>query len=268
MNPYAVVFDSVTKVYPLYSHLTSGAKYLMLHPKKGLMSFRRTRFEALRDISFTIEAGESFGIIGRNGAGKSTMLALMAGVIRPTRGRVSVHGRVSPFLELGAGFHPDLTGRDNIMLNGVLMGLTRAQVLKEIDGIIAFSELGDFIDQPLRVYSSGMLSRLGFSVVAHLNPDILLVDEVFAVGDIGFERKCIDKMQEFKNRGVTIVLVSHEMRDILSICTRTLWIDERKIRMLGPTDPVVSAYTASWDTAEAQQASGGLTCEMSSTGLS
>jgi lipopolysaccharide transport system ATP-binding protein len=266
MSRLAVVFDSLTKVYPLYSHLTGGSKYMLLHPGKALLSFRRSRFQALTGISFTVEAGESFGIIGRNGAGKSTILALMAGVIEPTYGRVSVYGRVSPFLELGAGFHPDLTGRDNIMLNGVLMGLTRAEVLREIDGIIAFSELGAFIDQPLRVYSSGMLSRLGFSVVAHLNPDILLVDEEFAVGDIGFERKCIDKMQEFKERGVTIVLVSHDMDDIISVCSRTLWIDDRRVRMLGDTERVVSAYMASWDDAESKKTRGGATCGLASTG--
>ncbi len=265
MTRPAVVFDAVTKVYPLYSHLAGGSKYLLLHPGKARLAFRRSSFEALTGISFAVEAGESFGIIGKNGAGKSTILALMAGVIEPTHGRVTVHGRVSPFLELGAGFHPDLTGRDNIMLNGVLMGLTRAEVLREIDGIIAFSELGAFIDQPLRVYSSGMLSRLGFSVVAHLNPDILLVDEVFAVGDIGFERKCIHKMQEFKERGVTIVLVSHDMDDILSICSRTLWIDDRRVRMLGDSERVVPAYAASWDGAENRRTRGGPTCGLTST---
>jgi lipopolysaccharide transport system ATP-binding protein len=247
LNQPAIVFDHITKSFPLYSHFTGGSKYLLLHPCKALTYLRQRRFEALKNLSFVVEKGESFGIIGRNGAGKSTMLGLVAGVLSPTSGTLEVNGRVSPFLELGAGFHPDLTGKENIMLNGALMGLTRSEIVQQMNSIIEFSELDDFINQPVRTYSSGMLSRLGFSVVAHLDPEILLVDEVFAVGDIGFENKCVEKMKEFKRKGVTIVLVSHQMKDIETICNRVAWIDGHTIKLLGKTEEVVSAYVSSWN---------------------
>src|SRR5208337_1451359 len=175
-----IIFDHVNKSYPLYHHITGGLKRFLFNLPKAMNSLKNSRFEALRDISFHVDKGESFGIIGKNGAGKSTTLGLIAGVLKPSGGTIVVKGRVSPLLELGAGFNGELTGRENIVLNGVLMGLTRAEVLRKMEEIIEFSGLDDFIDQPLRTYSSGMMMRLGFSVVASLDPEILLIDEVLA----------------------------------------------------------------------------------------
>jgi lipopolysaccharide transport system ATP-binding protein len=170
-------------------------------------------------------------------------LGLIAGVLKPTRGKVNTRGRIASLLELGAGFHPELTGKENIILNGVLMGLTRAEILGKMGAIIDFSEIGDFIDQPIRVYSSGMIARLGFSVVVHLDPEILLIDEVLAVGDLEFQKKCIDKMVSFKKNGVTMVFVSHSMIDVEKICDRVAWIENHNIKLLGKTPDVISSYS-------------------------
>jgi len=240
-NP-VIIFDNISKSYPLYHHITGGIKNFFFHLSKGISSLKNSRFEALRDISFEVYKGETFGIIGRNGAGKSTTLGLIAGVLKPSKGKVIVKGRISPLLELGAGFHPELTGRENIMLNGVLLGLTRAEVLKKMDEIIEFSELGEFIDQPMRVYSSGMLARLGFSVVSSLEPEVLLIDEILAVGDMNFQKKCLDKMMGFKKSGVTMVFVSHSMQDIKMICDRVMWIESHIIKMIGEPKVVVDSY--------------------------
>jgi lipopolysaccharide transport system ATP-binding protein len=244
MKEPVVVFDNVSKNFPLYHHLTGGIKNFLFNLPEAVNSMRNNRFEALKDISFKVHKGETLGIIGRNGAGKSTLLGLMAGVLKPSAGGITVKGRVAPLLELGSGFHPELTGRENIMLNGVLLGLTRAEVLKKIKEIIAFSELEEFIDQPIRVYSSGMLARLGFSVVAHLDPDILLIDEILAVGDQEFQKKCIDTMMSFKKSGVTIVFVSHSMPDVNRICDRVMWIENRTVKMLGRPGETVEVYTS------------------------
>jgi lipopolysaccharide transport system ATP-binding protein len=166
-------------------------------------------------------------------------------VLKPTKGEVIVKGKVYPLLELGAGFHKDLSGRENILLNGVLMGMTRREVMKKMDSIIEFSELWEFIDQPLRTYSSGMVARLAFSVVAHLDPDILLVDEVLAVGDVNFQKKCLRKMEEFKDKGVTIIFVSHSPEDIRSICDRVMWIDNHTVRYIGKAEEVLEEYLKS-----------------------
>jgi lipopolysaccharide transport system ATP-binding protein len=237
-----IIFDKVNKSYPLYHPITGGIKNFLFHFPKWKKSLRNSKFEALNDISFEIYRGEAFGIIGRNGAGKSTTLGLIAGVLKPTNGKVITKGRVSSLLELGAGFHPELTGRENIILNGVLMGLTRTAVSKRMREIIEFSELGDFIDQPIRVYSSGMLTRLGFSVVAHLDPEVLLVDEVLAVGDMEFQKKCLQKMETFKKNAVTMVFVSHSMANVEAICDRVAWIDHRSIRLLGKAPGVIAGY--------------------------
>lgn len=242
MREPIITFDNVNKNYPLYHHITGGYKNFLFHLPKWMKSLKNSKFEALCDISFEVHKGETFGIIGKNGAGKSTTLGLIAGVLKPTRGKVIVKGRISPLLELGAGFHQELTGRENIMLNGVLMGLTRAGVARKMDSIIDFSELGNFIDQPIRVYSSGMLARLGFSVVANLDPEILLIDEVLAVGDMNFQKKCIDKMMSFKKGGVTIIFVSHSMPDIEKICDRVAWLDNHTIKLMGNTKDVISNY--------------------------
>ncbi|HHL39837.1 MAG TPA: ABC transporter ATP-binding protein [Deltaproteobacteria bacterium] len=250
MSEAVIVFDDVCKSYPLYHHITGGLKRFLFSLPSSLSQLKKTRYEALRHISFEVARGESFGIIGRNGAGKSTTLGLIAGVLRPTSGTVTVRLRTSPMLELGAGFHPELTGIENIVLNGVLLGMTRAAVMEKMEEIIEFSELGEFIDQPIRVYSSGMLAKLGFSVIAHLDPEILLIDEILAVGDVNFQKKCIDKMSQFRQKGVTMFFVSHSMADVEKICDRVLWLEERTMRMIGPAGEVTRAYTEYFNAGE------------------
>jgi lipopolysaccharide transport system ATP-binding protein len=245
MSGPVVLFENVSKHYPLYHPITGGVKNFLFNLPGTVTLVKNSKFEALSDISFEVYRGETYGIIGRNGSGKSTALGLMAGVLKPSKGKVVIKGRVSPLLELGGGFHPELTGRENIILNGVLLGLRRKEVLIKMDKIVEFSEIGDFIDQPIRVYSSGMLARLGFSVVASLDPEILLIDEILAVGDINFQKKCLDRMMGFKKTGVTIVFVSHSMEDIKRICDRVIWIDSHHIKMIGPPQEVVENYLIS-----------------------
>jgi lipopolysaccharide transport system ATP-binding protein len=240
MEP-VIVFKNVTKTYPYYGYITAGFKTFLFNLPKALKHTRK-RFTALEDISFEVYKGECFGVIGRNGAGKSTLLGLIAGVLKPDRGKIEVKGRVSPLLELGAGFHPDLTGRENIILNGILLGMTKKEVLNKMEEIIEFSELGEFIDQPLRTYSSGMMARLGFSVVAHLDPEILLVDEVLAVGDINFQNKCIKKIESFREKGVTIVFVSHAIEQVEEMCDRVLWTDQHRIKAIGKAKEICKLY--------------------------
>lgn len=235
-----ISFENVSKSYPFYHHMTGGIKNFILHFQSQITKFKNSRFEAIKQVSFSVGQGETFGIIGKNGAGKSTILGLMAGVLKPNIGTVKLFGRVSPLLELGAGFHPELSGRENIMLNGVLMGLNRREVQRKLDEIIDFSELGEFIDQPIRVYSSGMLARLGFSIVANLDPEVLLIDEVLAVGDVEFQRKCLNKMADFKKKGITIVFVSHSKEAVERICDRVLWLDNKIVRMVGHAGLVCS----------------------------
>jgi lipopolysaccharide transport system ATP-binding protein len=244
MKEPVIVLDNVSKSYPLYHHITGGIKNFLFNLPEALNSMRNNRFEALQDISFKVHKGETLGIIGRNGAGKSTLLGLITGVLKPSNGKIIVNGRISPLLELGGGFHPELTGNENIILNGVLLGMSRVEVKSKMKEIVEFSELGGFIDQPIRVYSSGMLARLGFSVVAHLDPDILLIDEILAVGDLEFQKKCIDKMMGFKRSGVTIIFVSHSMEDIKQICDRAMWIENHTVNMLGEPNDVVNSYTS------------------------
>jgi lipopolysaccharide transport system ATP-binding protein len=247
MKEPMIVFKDVSKSYPLYQHFTGGIKNFLFHLPKTVKQVKNSRYEALRDISFEVYKGETLGIIGRNGAGKSTTLGLIAGVLKPSRGTVIVKERISPLLELGAGFHHELTGRENIVLNGVLLGLTRSQVLKKMDEIIEFSELSTFIDQPIRTYSSGMLARLGFSVVSSLDPEILLIDEILAVGDINFQKKCLERMMGFKKGGVTIIFVSHSMEHVGMLCDRVIWLDNHSIRIMGETRDVVAQYELFWD---------------------
>jgi lipopolysaccharide transport system ATP-binding protein len=242
MNSPAINFEKVSKTYPLYHHITGGIKNFLFHLPNAINSMRKFKFEALHDITFSVNKGESIGIIGRNGAGKSTILGLMAGVLKPTGGRVTIKGKVAPLLELGGGFHAELTGRENIILNGILLGMTKSEVKRKMDVIIEFSELASFIEQPIRMYSSGMLARLGFSVIANLEPDILLIDEILAVGDKDFQKKCLEKMQEFKKLGVTIVLVSHNMGDVEMMCDRAIWIEDHYQKMDGHPSEVIQNY--------------------------
>jgi lipopolysaccharide transport system ATP-binding protein len=239
----AITFKHVTKRFPLYHHVRGGVKTFLLNLPKSLRALSSSNsLLALHDVSFALDRGEVLGVVGRNGAGKSTTLGLAAGVIAPTSGTVEVNGRVSPMLELGGGFHPDLTGRENILLNGVLLGLSRRQVRQKVEDIIEFSELSSFIDEPIRIYSSGMLAKLGFSVVSQLDPEILIIDEVLAVGDGPFQSKCLSVMEEFKRNGVSMLFVSHNMGDIQRICDRAIWIDNRTIRKDGPVPDVLEEY--------------------------
>ena len=203
---------------------------------------RYKEFFALNQINFQVNRGEIFGIIGRNGAGKSTLLKVISRVLIPTEGRVWIKGRVSPLLGLGAGFHPELTGIENIYLNGTLLGHARREIEKRVEDIIEFSELGAFINAPLRSYSSGMVARLGFAVATTWVPEILLLDEVLAVGDEAFRRKCRIRMEGFRNSETTILIVSHQMNTIKEICDRVIWMEHGNICDIGPVDKVVKAY--------------------------
>lgn len=199
-------------------------------------------FWALKEVSISLFKGEVFGLIGRNGAGKSTLLKLVARVMQPTNGRVVTYGRVAPLLELGAGFHPDLTGRENIFLNAAILGFDQQDVTNRFDRIVEFSELKDFIDAPLRTYSTGMATRLGFAVATDVRPDILIVDEVLGVGDEAFQRKCYDRIQGFRKDGTTILFVSHDSALVESLCQRTAWLDHGQLMHVGESSEVVRLY--------------------------
>ncbi|EPM0602853.1 ABC transporter ATP-binding protein [Klebsiella pneumoniae] len=240
-----IEFCNVTKEYPLYHHIGSGIKDLLFHPRRAISLLKGRKYLSIEDISFQVNKGESVALIGRNGAGKSTSLGLVAGVLKPSKGEVKVKGRVASMLELGGGFHPELTGRENIKLNATLLGLRRKEVNKRLEDIIAFSELGDFIDEPIRVYSSGMLAKLGFSVISQVDPDVLIIDEVLAVGDIAFQRKCMKTINAFKARGVTILFVSHNMEDVKKICDKVIWVENHRLKAMGDADPIVEQYIAS-----------------------
>lgn len=238
----AICFEHVSKWYPRYQSLSYGIKSSLLHLPQTLRSLKRERIRVLEDVSFQITKGETVGLIGPNGAGKSTTLALMAGVVEAEAGQVMVGSRVSPLLELGAGFHFDLTGAENILLHGVLLGLTRREVVSKMKAIIAFSELEGAIDQPLRTYSSGMIARLGFSIACHLEPEILLIDEILSVGDLAFQLKCNAKIDEFKRQQVTMVLVSHSMPHVQRLCDRVIWLEKGRIIAEGNPAEILKEY--------------------------
>src|SRR5277367_4540723 len=197
---------------------------------------------ALRDVSLDVTQGEVVGLIGRNGAGKTTLLKLLARITRPTTGFAEIHGRVGSLLEVGTGFHPELTGRENIYLSGAILGMRKREIEQKKDAIVAFAEVERFLDTPLKHYSAGMQMRLAFAVAAHLEPEILLVDEVLAVGDIEFQKKCLGKMQDISKSGRTIVFVSHQMNQIRRLCQRVIWVDGGTIRQSGDAGEVVGAY--------------------------
>jgi len=219
---------------------------------------------AVEDVSFAVNPGEIVGIIGRNGAGKSTLLKMLSRITEPTRGRIELYGRVGSLLEVGTGFHPELTGRENIYLNGAILGMARTEIARKFDEIVAFAEVEKFIDTPVKHYSSGMYLRLAFAVAAHLEPEILLVDEVLAVGDARFQRKCLDKMQSVGQQGRTVLFVSHNMPAITRLCPRTILLDAGKVLSDGPSHQVVSVYlsaglgtTAAREWPDAERAPGG-----------
>lgn len=199
-------------------------------------------FWALSDVSLEIKKGETFGIIGPNGSGKSTLLKLIAGVTKPTKGSITVNGRIAPLIELGAGFHPELTGRENVVLNGVILGMKRVEVEKKFKDIVDFAELWEFIDQPVKHYSSGMYLRLAFAVAVHTDPEILLIDEILAVGDAAFQAKCMAKMNEFREQGKTIVIVTHALDTVNSFCERAVFLKQGQVQKLGEAKGVVEMY--------------------------
>ncbi|MFZ8997335.1 MAG: ABC transporter ATP-binding protein [Ilumatobacteraceae bacterium] len=213
--------------------------------KQSLLNRRRSvseDFWALRDISFDVFEGETFGIIGHNGSGKSTMLKCLTGILQPDSGSIAVDGTISALLELGAGFHPELSGRENVFLNAAILGLSRRQVEERYDEIVAFSGLEQFIDTPVKNYSSGMFVRLGFAVAVNVDPDVLIIDEVLAVGDAEFQAKCGDKIAEYRERNKTIVLVTHSMDDVVRLCSRAAWIDHGRLRMIGAPGEITDSY--------------------------
>jgi ABC-type polysaccharide/polyol phosphate transport system ATPase subunit len=237
----------VTRLAAELEHVTK--RYQRVHDQamllRSVLPFSRTRRDellALHDVSFRVESGETVGILGRNGAGKSTLLRMLAGVTVPTSGTVTTVGRVAPLLGVGVGFHQEMSGRENVLVNGMLLGLTRAEINERFDDIVAFSEIGDFIDTPVKFYSSGMYMRLGFSVAVHVAPHILLLDEVLAVGDIAFQLKCFDRMRELQNRGTTIVMVSHSMHAIRLICPRVLLFRKGQLEYDGDAETAISNY--------------------------
>ncbi len=240
----AIDVSHVTKVYRRYAHrrqfatlksaILSGSLIRDLQPDET--------FPALRDVTFSVKPGATYGILGRNGSGKSTMLKVVAGITKPTSGEVAVRGRISALIELGAGFHPEISGRENVFINGIMLGLSKREVTRRFDEIVDFAELKDSIDAPVKTYSSGMYMRLGFAVAIHVDPDILLIDEVLAVGDQGFTLKCLDKFAEFRRRGKTILLVTHALNLIERFCDEALWLDSGVARSNGDPKRVIGAY--------------------------
>lgn len=239
--PVAIRLEQVSVRYRIPHERIASFKEYAIHTLLR-HRLRYDDFFALRDVSLEVGAGEIFGVVGRNGAGKSTLLKVVSRVIKPHQGRLWMRGRVAPLLELGAGFHPELTGRENVFLNGTLLGYTRAEIQRLFDEIVAFAEVNDFIDAPLRTYSSGMQARLGFAVAVARQPDILLVDEVLSVGDERFQEKCFARMDEFRRGGTTILLVSHSGEFVRTFCDRAVWLDHGQVRALGAADQVVASY--------------------------
>lgn len=244
MSAPAITAREVAKLYRRHAHrnqlrtlksaLLTGSVLSDLRPEET--------FTALDGVSFDVPRGSTFGVIGENGSGKSTLLKLVAGITRPTRGELAVEGRVSALIELGAGFHPEISGRENVAINGVMLGLTRREVERRFDEIVDFAELRDFIDAPVKTYSSGMYMRLGFAVAIHVDPDVLLIDEVLAVGDEAFTRKCLDKIAEFRRRGKTILFVTHTLGLVEKMCDDVLWLRHGRTADRGDPRRVVDAY--------------------------
>ena len=242
MTP-AIDLVKVSKIYRRYG----GRQFSTLKSALLQRSIMRDlqpgeTFPALTDVSFCVPKGSTFGVIGRNGSGKSTALKLVAGITKPTMGTVRVDGRVSALIELGAGFHPEISGRENVFINGIMLGLAKRQILERFDEIVDFAELREFIDAPVKTYSSGMYMRLGFAVAIHVDPEVLLVDEVLAVGDEGFTHKCLDKFAEFRRRGKTVLLVTHSLGLVETLCDEAIWLDAGRLAAQGDPKRVVGAY--------------------------
>src|SRR5712672_2013653 len=242
----AIQAEGLGKQYRRGVHVDTGLRHALEQalrsPLRTLRGTPSETFWALKDVSLQVGEGEVLGLIGRNGAGKTTLLKILSRITRPTEGWAEIRGRVRSLLEVGTGFHPELTGRENAYLSGAILGMGKREIDRKFDEIVAFAEIEKFIDTPVKHYSSGMYMRLAFSVAAHLEPEILLVDEVLAVGDINFQKKCLGKMGEVAKAGRTVVLVSHQLNQIRRLCERVAWVDGGSIRMAGGTHEVVSAY--------------------------
>jgi ABC-type polysaccharide/polyol phosphate transport system ATPase subunit len=239
----AIEVKDLSKVYKIY-----GNPYHRLIERLPWVKRPMHRpVYALRDVSFTVGPGQCVGLVGKNGAGKSTLLKILTGTTAPSTGSYTVRGRVASLLELGAGFHPDFTGRENIYMNAAMLGFSRREAHKKFDEILAFSELGDFIEQPIRTYSSGMAARLGFSVAVASDPDVMIIDEILAVGDLAFQRKCVDKIWDYKRRGKTMFFCSHSLYDVRQICEQAIWMRDGRIQMMADSVMVTNEY-ATWET--------------------
>lgn len=241
MSKLIIDVDDVTMRFRMNRDKMMSLKEFVTTALRGKLRF--DDFIALENVSFQVHKGETLGLIGRNGAGKSTLLKVISGILKPTSGRVACYGNVVPMLELGSGFDMDLTGKENIFLNGAILGYSEEFLLTKYHEIVAFSELGDFIDVPIRNYSSGMLMRLAFSVATVVNPEILIVDEILAVGDASFQEKSHKRMLQLMGGGTTVLFVSHDLNQIRKMCSRVVWLEHGKIKMLGPTEQVCNAYT-------------------------
>ena len=239
----SIQFEHVAKRFALQRHRPRSLQDLALGLLRRPQSDSREVFWALSDATFEIAAGETVALVGSNGAGKSTVLKLVSRIIDPTAGRIAVNGRVGALLELGTGFHPDLTGRENVFLNGAILGLSRTQIKRRLDDIVGFAELDRFIDVPVKNYSSGMYVRLGFSVAVHTDPEILLVDEVLAVGDASFQRRCLERIDLMRQAGVTILFVSHDLTSVRRLCQRAIWLENGKVVSDGNPEPVIREYS-------------------------
>jgi ABC-type polysaccharide/polyol phosphate transport system ATPase subunit len=252
MTP-AIELVNVSKIYRRYSGKQFATLKSALLQRSLVRDLRPNEtFPALSDVSFTVPKGSTFAVIGRNGSGKSTALKLVAGITKPTSGTVRVDGRISALIELGAGFHPEISGRENVFINGIMLGLTKRQIHERFDDIVDFAELRQFIDAPVKTYSSGMYMRLGFAVAIHVEPDVLLVDEVLAVGDEGFTHKCLDKFADFRRSGKTVLLVTHSLSLVETLCDDAVWLDGGRVQGHGDPKRVVGAYLTAVEAGEQQ----------------
>jgi lipopolysaccharide transport system ATP-binding protein len=244
MSDIAISIRGLSKSYTITQaeqHVTL-AEQLLYRARKGFRPSPKETFWALKDVSFDIDCGDVVGIVGRNGAGKSTLLKVLSRITSPSAGTIDVYGRVGSLLEVGTGFHAELTGRENIYLNGAILGMSKSEILRQFDAIVDFSGVETFLETPVKRYSSGMYVRLAFAVAAHLNPEILIVDEVLAVGDAEFQRKCLDKMKDVSAHGRTVLFVSHQLQSITSLCNKAVFMEQGKVRHYGPAEETVAEY--------------------------
>ena len=238
MSESAIEIKNVSKKFRLYKERNQNLKTAIMRGRVSAYD----DFLALKDVSFNIEHGETFGLVGDNGSGKSTLLKCLAKILYPDNGSIVARGRLAALLEVGSGFHPELSGRENVYLNGSILGMSRKEVAAKFDEIVEFSGVGEFIDQPVKNYSSGMYVRLGFSVAIHVNPDILLVDEVLAVGDESFQAKCFQKFEDFRKAGKTVVIVSHSLGTMVDMCDRIAWLEHGVLKAVGKPKDIISTY--------------------------